>query len=121
MKVILENTETGELKELYEHGKFQRPWRIKEIVPGENKPGKDMAARFAVFSTKLGLPVPQLLDAARWLLQKDCPYCQLGTKILRRIDELGENRSFELIKRILTAKANNDVGALDQIRREVNG
>jgi hypothetical protein len=119
MKVILENTETGELREMHNNGSFVRPWRIKEVVP-ESTPD-NINAKLAVIGTKLGLPIPQFLDAARWLLKKDCPYCELGTEILRRIAKLGDKQTTEFIKRILAAKSANDIDALNQIRREVNG
>lgn len=122
MRIILENTETHELRELQDRGSFKRPWRIKETIPDGSGPTNDkMSVQLAVFATKLGLPVPQLLDAARWLLQKDCPYCKLGTQVLRRVSELGEQRSLELINRILAAKQSNDRNTLHEIRREVNG
>ena len=117
MRVILENTETHELRELQDSGNFKRPWRIKEVVPESDS----QAGKLAVIATQLGLPVPQLLDAARWLLKKDCPYCQLGTQILRRINDLGQDKAITLVNRILTAKAQNDINTLNQIRNEING
>jgi hypothetical protein len=120
MIVILENTETGELHELKDRGSFQRPWRIKEVIPEHKPDTNSVKVQLAVLGTKFGLPVPQLLDAARWLLKKNCPYCELGTEVLRKINELGEQQVQELITRILTAKASNDIDALNKIRQEVN-
>lgn len=121
MKVILENPETGELRELHNHGNFSRPWRIKEVVPEVDQRTHELNALLAVWATQLRIPVPQFLDAARWLLRKDCPYCRLGTQILKRVKELGEQRSIELVQRILVAKDQNDHNALEQIRQEING
>jgi len=121
MRVILENTKTGELRELRDQGNFRLPWRIREVIPEVDKRAHEMDATLAVFATKLGVPVPRLLDAARWLLRKDCPYCQLGTQVLKRVKELGEARSIELIQRILIAKDTNDHNVLEQIKQEING
>lgn len=121
MKIILENPETGELRELRDKGSFSRPWRIKETIPEQSTRTHETQATLAVFASKVGLPVAQFLDAARWLLRKDCPYCQLGTQVLKRVTELGEVRSIELIQRILAAKDANDINVLTQIRQEING
>jgi hypothetical protein len=121
MLVILENTETGELKELHDKGSFRAPWRIKETIRESSPKKKHMEAAFAVWATQLNIPVPQFLDAARWLLNKNCPYCELGTKVLKRIKELGEKRSIELIQRILVAKDADNRDELETIRQEING
>ena len=82
---------------------------------------KSTRAKLAVWATKIGIPVPTLLDMSRWLLNKDCPYCQLGTKVLKLLDELGEDKAKELLSRILIAKETNDIGELNNIRLELNG
>ena len=121
MRVILENTETGELRELRNKGNFRIPWRIKEVIPEEDTQIHELQATLAVLATRVGLPVAKFLDAARWLLNKNCPFCQLGTRVLKRVKELGEERSIELIQRILVAKDNDDKVALAQITQEING
>ena len=78
-----------------------------------------MTSRLAVWSQKLGIPTAQLLDAARWLLQKDCPYCQLGTQVLRQIDNLGEARAERLLSMILEAKKVDDRDTLERIRKDL--
>jgi len=123
MSVIVENIETGETEVLGDSGVLPSGWRVKEFVSDrikhESIEDKQKGARLAVLATKLGLPVPQLLDAARWLLQKDCPYCQLGTQVLRRIDELGEEKAQELVARVLAAKTSNNKQELLKIREEM--
>jgi hypothetical protein len=121
MKVILENTETGELKQLHDKGNFRTPWRIKEVIPETDKQTHELQATLAVYAAKLNLPIGQFLDAARWLLNKKCPFCQLGTQVLKRVKELGEERSIDLIRRILTAKDSNDLETLNHIKQELNG
>jgi len=121
MIIILENTETGELKQLHDQGSFRAPWRIRETIPEVSSQQHQLEASLAVWATQLKIPVPQFLDAARWLLKKNCPYCELGTQVLKRVKELGEKRSIELVQRILTAKDANDRDALEQIRQEING
>jgi hypothetical protein len=124
MSVILENKETGETRVVGNSGKVPKGWKIKEYISDGNKSAhvkKEREAKLAVYATKLGLPVPQFLDAARWLLQKDCPYCQLGTQVLRRISELGEERAQELVARVLAAKETDDKEELNRIRQEING
>ena len=121
--VIIENPETGEVKQLGMKGSFNKPWRIKEVIPEpkQNNNVRLNQAKLAVFATQLGLPVARFLDIARILLKKDCPYCKLGTQVLRRISELGEEKALSIINRILIAKDNNDAQTLEQIRQELNG
>ncbi len=125
--VILENTETGELRKAGNSGSFRKPWRVKEFIPDDPAKAAEVSvkqkrdAKLAVWGTKFGLPVPQLLDAARWLLKKDCSYCQLGTQVLRRMEELGEERTRELVAQILAAKEANDESVLIRMRKELNG
>lgn len=121
MIIILENTETGELKQLHDKGNFRLPWRIKEVIPEADKRTHELQATMAVLAAKANLPIAQFLDAARWLLNKSCPYCQLGTQVLKRVKELGEERSIELIRKILIAKDNNDIETLNNIKQELNG
>jgi hypothetical protein len=121
MRIILENTETGELKEFRNRGNFRAPWRIRETIPEDDKPAHELEAKLAVLATKTGLPVAKFLDIARWILNKACPFCQLGTQVLKRVEELGEERSIALIQRILVAKDNNDIDTLNQIKQEING
>lgn len=122
MKVILENTETGELREMGDRGSFKRPWKIKETIPDPPSTSNALLkTKLAVFATKLGLPLPEFLDVARWLLKKDCPFCQMGTEILKRIDGLGETKAMELLNRILIAKNTNDMNTLDLIKQELHG
>lgn len=124
MKVIIENTETGELIEMGDRGSFKRPWRIKETIPDPASASTNdtlLQTKLAIFATKLGIPLPQFLDAARWLLKKDCPFCQMGTEILKRIDELGEVKAMELLNMILVAKSTNNINTLNFIKQELNG
>ncbi len=65
------------------------------------------------------LPVAGFLDTARWLLDRDCPYCQLATEALRRIQELGDEMAIYFLNRIQLAKANNDAEELRRIRQEI--
>jgi hypothetical protein len=125
MKVTLENIETGETIEVGKAGKLPKGWRVKSIQSTRNDAGavakRERDSKLAVFATKLGLPVPQFLDAARWLLKKDCPFCQLGTQVLKRIDELGEEKAQALVARVLIAKDANDIEELARIKQEING
>ncbi len=113
--VLLENIETGEVVEAPPAGSVPPGFRIKGVVV--TKKADPITARLAVWSQKFGLPTADLLDAARWLLNKDCPFCQLGTQVLRRIDELGDEKATSAIVQILEAKKQNDLGRLEQIRQ----
>lgn len=115
--VLLENIATGQTVEAPAAGSVPHGWKVKGVVV--SKKAAPWSAKLAVWSQKFGLPTADLLDAARWLLEKDCPYCQLGTQILRAIDRLGVARSEELIARILEAKAANDAETLESIRKEL--
>jgi hypothetical protein len=78
-------------------------------------------ARIAVLATKVGMPVPQFLDLVRKLRGIKCPYCQLATKILRHIDQIGEDKAIELIEQIITAKKANDETWLAELTKQFNG
>ncbi len=78
------------------------------------------STKLAVLATKHGLPLPEFLDVARWLLNKECPYCKLSTEILRLTSKLGDERTQAFIDRLRTAKQNRDETALRQIAEEVN-
>lgn len=127
--VIIENPDTGETRLLEKvNGKYPPitlPWRVKGTLESvqREKVVTDRRAHtqsmLATYATRLGLPVPQFLDAARWLLDKNCPYCQLGTQVLRRISEIGADRAIELLDRIQKAKANQDTDELVRIRKEI--
>lgn len=75
--------------------------------------------KVALFAVKLGLPVADILDAARFILGKSCPYCQLSTNLLRLVDSLGEEKVKEYITKCLNAKKNNDLAALATLQKEI--
>jgi hypothetical protein len=124
MKVTLENIETGETVELGNSGKIPKGWRVKSARSTRSDPGavakRERDAKLAVYAAQAGLPVAQFLDAARWLLKKNCPYCQLGTMVLKRIDELGPEKAQELVTRVLVAKDANDIEELNRIKLEIH-
>jgi hypothetical protein len=118
MKVILSNPLTGEKKTVIgNRGQIPKGWKILEII--KDKSAKDV--QLAVWASKYNLPLASFLDAARWLLDKDCPFCQLGTQVLRRINELGRERAEKLIEEILVAKQANDTDYLEKLRKQFNG
>jgi hypothetical protein len=124
MKVTLENIETGETVELGNSGRIPKGWRVKSAQSTRSDPHaaakRERDAKLAVYAAQAGLPVAQFLDAARWLLKKNCPYCQLGTMVLRRIDELGPEKAQELVTRVLVAKDANDIEELNRIKLEIH-
>ena len=130
MPVIIENPETGETRTLEKDASgrypaFKLPWRVKgttqTIQRAKEVSDYKMAvqSKLAVYATRLGLPVANFLDAARWLLDRDCPYCQLATEALRRIQELGDEMAIYFLNRVQVAKANNDMEELRRIRQEI--
>ncbi len=134
--VVIENPETGETKMLEKNtlGKypsFKLPWRVKgtltEIQRGDGVKERiaTIQSVLAVYASKVGLPVADFLDAARWMLDKECPFCQTVTNVLRRVAELGDERSMDLILRIKLAKDKKDEPALwlikEEIRRALDG
>lgn len=123
--IILKNTITGEERRLLNGGNYRAPWKLDRVetvkVPGE--PGEPITdqiletrARIAVWTQKLGMPIAEFFDAARWLLKKDCPFCQMGTQVLKAIDELGEHRAEKILAEILQAKRDNDHARLKRIK-----
>lgn len=72
----------------------------------------------ACWATRLGVPLPTLLDAARHLLRKKCSRCQLGTMVLRRIRELGPQKTEEILTRILATKNPQEI---EKIKQELDG
>lgn len=81
---------------------------------------KEERAKLVTLAATYHLPIGQFLDVARWLLKKDCPYCQLGTQVLRKVQQLGSAKTQHLVMRILQAKAVNDLDALSKIKEEVS-
>lgn len=118
IETILENPQTGETRLVKGIVSFTPPWRVKEV----KKTGTavmEAKAKVAVLAEKWGLPVATFLDGARWLLQKDCPFCQLGTQVLRAVEELGEERAQAVVVEILAAKEAGDTERLERIRKEL--
>jgi len=60
--------------------------------------------KLAIISTNWGIPLPDLLDTVRLLINKQCTSCNQATQILHKIHELGPNRAEKLIKEILNNK-----------------
>jgi hypothetical protein len=135
MQVVIENPETGETKTLEKqpNGQYpvvQLPWRVKGTVTTlaqaevleqrKASMAMQLKSRVAVYAAKAGIPMAEFLDTARWLLDKDCPYCQTGTLVLRRIQELGEDIAVQLLNRIQEAKARQDNTELSRIRHEIS-
>lgn len=130
MPVVIENSETGETREIEKgsdgkYPKLKLPWRVKgtpELIRRklnfENQV-QNLNSRVAVLAARMGLPIADFLDTARWLLDKDCPYCQVATKVLRRIDEIGADRAIDILNRIQAAKAANDNATLTAIKAEL--
>lgn len=129
MPVIIENPETGETRTLEkENGRypaFKVPWRVKGTTQSVQRASvaadyqMQVQSKLAVYATRMGLPVAGFLDTARWLLDRNCPYCQLATEALRRIQELGDEMAIFFLNRIQVAKANNDMEELRRIRQEI--
>lgn len=117
IKVTLENTLTGETKIVNGPASFTAPWKIQSIEKVANE--KKYPTRLVVWAQKRGMPVAQFLDAARFLLQKDCPFCQTGTKVLKEIDRLGEDRAEKILDEILAAKDAGNTARLAEIRKEL--
>ncbi len=114
-RITLWNPETGEERVIVGQGTFQRPWRVKSIY---HEPRRE-DLRLAMWAERKGIPVDKFLDAARWLLRKECPFCQLGTKVLQAIDALGEERTGEILDAIIAAKDANDLTRLEEIKRSI--
>lgn len=117
IKVTLENTLTGEIQVVNGPASFTAPWQIKSVEKVVSE--KKYPARIAVWAQKHGLPVAQFLDVARWLLEKDCPFCQTGTQVLKALDTLGEEKAERALGEILAAKEAGDTARLAEIRQEL--
>lgn len=127
-KIHLINTITQERKVLINQASYGPPWKVERIEyvknPGEpggmdNEHTRATKARIAVWLQKSGLPVAEFYDAMRWVLKKDCPFCQMGTQVLKAIDELGEDKVEEALEEILKAKDANDMARLEQIKKDL--
>jgi len=129
--VIIENPQTGETRTLEKDASgryptFHLPWRVKGTVEGIKQAAVQanaqmlLQSKIAVYAQRMGLPAAGFLDAARWLLDRDCPYCQLATEALRRIQELGDEMAIYFLNRIQVAKMNNDMAELRRIRQEIS-
>ena len=117
---ILENIKTGQTIERQENtGTLEPGWRVKQFIPDSNKRREENKIALAIWATKLGLPVANFLQLARWLLDKDCPYCEMGGKVLNKIKELGEDKAHDALVKILAAKDRNDLAALEEIRKSL--
>lgn len=127
-RIIIKNSITGEEKVLLNQGNFRDPWKVVRVEhvrkPGE--PGEavtqamqDRRAKLAVWAEKHHLPVVEFLQFARWITKKDCAFCELGTKVLEAIDELGEHDAERALTRIFAAKDRNDHDELVRIRKEL--
>jgi len=132
MPLVLENMETGETRIIKpsSDGKYpswQKPWKYKQLIKDElvsierQKKAAEKKARLAVAATKVGLPVPAFLKFVRQVGRLNCPYCQLGTQVLKKLDELGEEAALDLLARILLAKKQKDAQTLAELVEEFNG
>jgi hypothetical protein len=127
-RIIIKNQDTGEEQVFLNQGSYKLPWKLDRVetirVPGE--PGEPETeailarrAKLAVWTTKLGLPIHEFFDLARWMLKKDCPYCQMGTQVLKAIDELGEAKAEKALGEILQAKKDDDHARLERIKKNL--
>lgn len=118
--LLIQHKETGETRELSGNGgAIPSGWFLVKGLPDGPPPNnkvREFELQLAMWATKFRLPVAGFLDAARWLLDKDCPFCQLGTQVLRRINELGEERAEKALREILAAKDANDLAKLEEIK-----
>lgn len=118
-KIYLKNSETGEERMFINKVEaYRAPWRIDRIekyLDPDSAAGR-VDAKLAVWAEKIGIPVAAFADAARWLLAKDCPFCQLGSRVLKRIEELGPETTEWALAEILAAKDRGDADRLVQIR-----
>ena len=57
--------------------------------------------KLSIISTNWGIPLPDLLDGFRKIINKNCSACAEATGILRKIHELGPNRAERLIREVL--------------------
>lgn len=121
-KIYLKNVETGEEKVFIDKAEaYRHPWkldRVEKYLDPDSQQGR-IDAKIAVWAQKLGLPVAQFFDLARLILEKDCPFCQMGTKILKTIDDIGEERAHRYLSELLNAKERKDFDTLARIRNEL--
>jgi len=114
-QIQIKNTQTGEFKLINNGESFRPPWAFVSVIAHKT----ERETKLAIWATKLGLPLPAFLDAARWLLDKDCPFCEVGVRVLRQIEDIGEDKATTYLKMILDAKERGDHGALAEIRKSL--
>lgn len=114
IETTLENPLTGETITYKGAVSFTPPWRVKSITKTNSK-----LSIVAAWAQKRGIPIAEASDAARWLLKKECPFCQLASQVLKAIEELGTEKTEEAFDAILAAKATGDTAELERIRKKL--
>jgi hypothetical protein len=75
--------------------------------------------KFGLLAQRMGIPIGEALDVARFLLRKQCLSCEIYSQILRRVNELGYERSEQLMRKLIQAKKDNDLLKLATIQKEI--
>lgn len=120
MAIILENTETKETREMKSGEMFSAPWHVKGTVANEQRSQAKNAlkAELATMASEFGVPMAGLLSGARWLLGKDCPFCEVGGEFLALLQNgaIDRAQAKDLICQVLNAKDQKDYAALAALK-----
>lgn len=128
--IKLEHAQTGETIEVSSGTTFREPWRVKGIKENVDRQAenRERAAKLSTMLSGWGLPLSMTLTAIRWLLGKNCPYCQVGGEFLKLLEDgkIGEAECKELVIQVLNAKDQNDEvglaalkGRLEELRNSI--
>lgn len=129
MKIILQNKKTGVQRLLEPDGAgnfpaFDTSWIAlapqlvsKPILMPRVAVNRRLSESAAKISS-WGLPLEMSLSAIRWLLGKNCPYCQVGGEFLKLLEDgkISELECKELVLQVLNAKDQKDEKTLTALK-----
>jgi len=77
-------------------------------------------AKLSLLASKLGLPLPKLMDSVRLAIGFNCNYCSFYAEVMRKGLALGEQHMLEILEQIIIAKNSNDEALLARLKEEFN-
>jgi hypothetical protein len=77
-----------------------------------------MAAQMAAMLSGWGLPLASALSAARWLMGRHCPYCEIATEFLKLLEQgkVDQDKVRSLLVDVLNAKEQKDERRLEALK-----
>jgi hypothetical protein len=120
--IVLEN-DKGEIREVQSGQTWTAPWKPKGTVANmrREQAKNEATAHFATLASEWGLPTSVVASVARWLLAKNCPYCDIAGEFLALLEsgKIEKSQARILVLRALNAKDQNDREELSQLKGEL--